>query len=393
MSGNEIIDKKELNSVVNIFKKSNGVLFAHGFEKRRKNIFRTKIFENNFKNYLKINHAVSCSSGTAAGVMCLRALGIKEGDEVIVPSFTFIAAVEAIIEVGAIPIIVDSDISYNMCPIQAEKKINKKTKCIMLVHMLGVPSNIDKFLKLKKKYNLKIIEDACESLGAEYKNKKIGTFGDASFFSFDFAKIITTGEGGMCVTDSKRTQKMLQAIRDHGHENKNGLHRGLDKAIVRGFNFRMSELQAAVGIEQLKKIKKILLLKKKNYTFLEHLFNKNFNQIKIRYNFKFSKQLYDFLVIQFKNNKIASKAYSRLNKAGISTGILPVASRWHYAGYWKHIFKDNQKFKKYNLKTWKNSWGQISTSLSLPISIIENSKDLKIKFNKIKKILNNIDVN
>tara|TARA_B100000579_G_C22519301_1_gene705375 strand:- start:172 stop:732 length:561 start_codon:yes stop_codon:yes gene_type:complete len=186
---------------------------------------------------------------------------------------------------------------------------------------------------------------------------------------------------------------MLQAIRDHGHENKNGLHRGLDKAIVRGFNFRMSELQAAVGIEQLKKIKKILLLKKKNYTFLEHLFNKNFNQIKIRYNFKFSKQLYDFLVIQFKNNKIASKAYSRLNKAGISTGILPVASRWHYAGYWKHIFKDNQKFKKYNLKTWKNSWGQISTSLSLPISIIENSKDLKIKFNKIKKILNNIDVN
>ena len=103
--------------------------------------------------------------------------------------------------------------------------------------------------------------------------------------------------------------------------------------------------------------------------------------------------MYDFLVIQFKNNKIASNAYLKLNKTGISTGILPVASRWHYAGYWKHIFKDNPKFTKYNLKTWKNSWSQISTSLSLPISIIENSKDLKIKFNKIKKILNNIDVN
>ena len=155
------------------------------------------------KDFLKVKYAATCSSGTAAGVMCLRALGIKAGDEVLVPSFTFIAAIEAILEIGAIPVIIDGDKTFNMCPIEAEKKISKKTKCIMLVHMLGVPADISSFIKLKK-YNLKIIEDACEALGAEHKDKKIGNFGDASFFSFDFAKIITTGEGGMCVTNSKK---------------------------------------------------------------------------------------------------------------------------------------------------------------------------------------------
>ena len=387
MSGNEIINKKELNAVTNVFKKSNGVLFAHGFEKRRKNIFRTKIFENNFKKFLKIKYATTCSSGTAAGVMCLRALGIKTGDEVLVPSFTFIAAIEAILEIGAKPIIIDSDISFNMCPKDAEKKITKKTKCIMLVHMLGIPSDIGSFIKLKKKYNLKIIEDACEALGATYKKKNIGTFGDASFFSFDFAKTITTGEGGMCVTNSKKIYKLLQAIRDHGHENKKGLHRGLDKAIVRGFNFRMSEIQAAVGIEQLKKINTILNLKKKNYLILENLLLKKFRNLEIRYNHKNSSQIYDFLVVKFKNKSLASKVYLELNKHGVSTGILPVATRWHYAGYWKHIFKDFSKMSKFNLNTWKNSWGQLSTSLSLPISIIESKKKIKNKFNKIQKVL------
>ena len=126
MSGNEIIDRKEFKAITDIYKKSNGVLFAHGFEKRRKNIFRTKIFESNFKRFLKVKYAATCSSGTAAGVMCLRALGIKAGDEVLVPSFTFIAAIEAILEIGAIPVIIDGDKTFNMCPIEAEKKISKK---------------------------------------------------------------------------------------------------------------------------------------------------------------------------------------------------------------------------------------------------------------------------
>ncbi len=250
MSGNEIIGLDELNAIKQIFKKSNGVFFAHGFEKRRNNIFRTKIFEKNFSKFLGTKFAITCSSGTAAGQMCLKALGIGPGDEVIVPSFTFIAAVECIVAVGATPVIVDGDNSFNMCPAKVEKKITKKTKAIMLVHMLGVPSDINLFLKIKKKYNIKIIEDACESLGAKYKNKYIGTFSDVSFFSFDFAKMITTGEGGMCATNNKKTARLLQALRDHGHENKKNTHRGLDKAIITGFNFRMTEIQAAVGIIQ-----------------------------------------------------------------------------------------------------------------------------------------------
>ena len=178
----------------------------------------------------------------------------------------------------------------------------------------------------------------------------------------------------------KKTFNLLQAIRDHGHENKKGLHRGLDKAIIRGFNFRMSEVQAAIGIEQLKKIRKILFLKKKNYFILQSLLLKNFDDLEIRYNYKDSNQIYDFLVLKFKNRFIASKIYKKLNSLGISTGILPVATRWHYAGYWKHIFNDFPKMRKFNLNTWKNNWEQLSTSLSLPISINENKKKIEKKF-------------
>lgn len=387
MSGNEIIDKNELRSLTEIFSKSNGVFFAHGFEKRRKNIFRTKIFEKKFSEFLKVKYSVTCSSGTAAGSMCLKALGIKPGDEVIVPSFTFIAAIECIIAVGAVPIIVDSDESYNMCPKLVEKKINKKTKALMLVHMLGVPCDIQSFLKIKKKYKIKIIEDSCEALGAKYKNNYIGTLGDVGFFSFDYAKLITTGEGGMCVTNDKKIAKLLQALRDHGHENKPKLHRGLDKAIITGFNYRMTELQAAIGIEQLKKAKKILKLKKRNFKILASLIKRDFKNINFRKNFKNSEQIFDFMVIKFDNFKTAKKITLTLNKNNFSTGILPIANRWHYAGYWSHIFKENKIYRNHKLDKWKNNWDQINRSISIPISILDRQRDIKNKYKVLKKTL------
>jgi 8-amino-3,8-dideoxy-alpha-D-manno-octulosonate transaminase len=262
MSGNEIIGKEELSNIVDIFKKSNGVLFAHGFDKRRNKIFRVPIFEKSFAKKLKAKYAVACSSGTAAGAICLKAAGVKPGDEVITQAFTFIAAVESILSIGAIPKIVDVDNSLNMCPKKLKKAITKKTKCIMPVHMLGAPADMREILKISKKYNISVIEDACESTGVKYNNKYLGTLGLSGFFSLDFGKIITTGEGGMITTNSKKQYLQLKALRDHGHENKLGVHRGLDKALVRGFNFRMTEIQAAIGIAQLKKLDYIIKKKK-----------------------------------------------------------------------------------------------------------------------------------
>lgn len=262
MSGHEIIGKEEIKNINDIFKKSNGVLFAHGFEEKRNNIFRVKEFEISFAKKFKSKYAVACSSGTAAGVLCLRAAGVKPGDEVITQAFTFIAAIESILEVGAIPKIIDVDNSLNMCPHDLERNISKKTKCIIPVHMLGVACNMLEISNIAKKYRIPVIEDTCEAAGVKYKNKYLGTFGISSFFSLDFGKIITTGEGGMILTQNKKQYLLLKALRDHGHANQKGVHRGQDKALVRGFNYRMTEMQAAVGLAQIKKLDYILKKKK-----------------------------------------------------------------------------------------------------------------------------------
>ena len=381
MSGNEIIGKEELNSIKNIFTKSNGVLFAHGFEKRRNNIFRVKEFENNLAKFLKCKYVVACSSGTSAGYLALKALDIGPGDEVITQSFTFIAAVESIIQTGATPIIVDCDSSLGLDPKDLENKITKKTKCIMPVHMLGEPVNWQKIQKIAKKNKIFTVEDACESLGAKYKNKYLGTIGDIGFFSLDFGKIITSGEGGFLTTNNKIIYNRLKAMRDHGHENKKGIHRGLDKAIEIGFNYRMTEIQAAVGLAQLRKLNKILVLKKKNKSILV---NKLLKKIKSKnYSFRDShdqkNEQNDHLVIHLKNAKIAKKVFLTLKKRGINTGILPVATRWHYAGYWKHIWSKLKKNKIIYKGYWKNSWNLINRSISIHVSILETHNQIEKK--------------
>ncbi len=384
MSGNEIIDNQELKELKNIFTKSKGVLFAHGFDLRRNNIFRTKIFEKNFRKYLKCKYAVSCSSGTAAGTIALMALGIGKGDEVIVQSFTFIAAIESILMTGAKPVIVDTDNTLGMCPKDLQKKITKKTKCIMPVHMLGKSCNMDEIKKVSKLKKIPIIEDACEALGVKYKNKFIGTLGEMGFFSFDFGKIITTGEGGMVTTNNKNLYTKLKALRDHGHENKSNIHRGLDKAICRGFNFRMTEMQAAVGIAQLKKLKKILYLKERNFKIIEKkLLEKKL--IQLRKSNSGSSDQHDFLCLVFPNKILAKRVYLKFVKQKIPVGILPVAKKWHFAGDWGHLWKNDIRYSKSYKRMWSNSKNLLDRTISIPISI-KSSKKMILR--NVEKILN-----
>jgi len=394
MSGNEIIGKEELKNIIDIFKKSNGVLFAHGFDKRRNKIYRVQKFEKAFAKKLKSKYAVACSSGTAAGAICLRAAGVKPGDEVITQAFTFIASIESIIAIGAIPKIVDVDSSLNMCPKKLKKAISKKTKCIMPVHMLGSPANMKEILKLSKKNNIPIIEDACESAGVKYKNRYLGTLGLSGFFSLDFGKIITTGEGGIITTNNKKQYVLLKALRDHGHENKIGIHRGLDRALLRGFNFRMTEIQAAIGIAQLKKLDYIISKKRLNKYLLLNQIKKNTSKIDIRYSHETSKygDQNDHLVIYLKNKKKAIKMKKLLDNKNIPTGILPVASKWHYAGYWQHIWREDKRYKNYNkINYWKNAWSTLSRSISFPISIQEKKQNIIKKANIISNIINKLE--
>ena len=173
MPGFELIGKSELNEVKKIFKESNGVLFAHGFDKLRKNIFRVRKFEKQISNFFKIKYVQCVSSGTAAIKIALKSAGVKQNDEVITQGFNFIATIEAIVDCGAKPVITGIDNDLNLDLNHLKKLVTKKTKAIILVHMLGYSGEIDKIKSFCKKRKILLIEDNCEAVGAKYKKKNI----------------------------------------------------------------------------------------------------------------------------------------------------------------------------------------------------------------------------
>ena len=215
-------------------------------------------FEKMVAEHTGVKYAISASSGTSALHLILMAYGIGTGDEVIVPSMTFVATANAVTYTGAKPVFVDSDIeSWNIDPTKIEDLITKSTKAIIPVHLYGHPANMDPIKAIAKKYNLKVIEDAAEAQGASYKNQKIGSLGDAAMFSFFGNKIITTGEGGMVVTNDEVIADKCRLLRDHGMTaNKRYWH------LVVGYNYRMTNIQAAIGVAQMRKINSIVMKKK-----------------------------------------------------------------------------------------------------------------------------------
>ena len=198
---------------------------------------------------------MAVSSGTGAIDIAIKALNLKKNDQIIVPNFTIISSVIEIIKQGLRPIFVDSKIDdFNIDTELLEKKINKKTKAIMVVHIYGLPSNMEKILKLSKKYNLRIIEDCAEQLGQKYKKKEIGSFGDISTFSFFANKHITTGEGGMVVTNNAKYYEKCLKLRNICFEPKKPRFVHYDL----GWNYRMTNLQASIGCAQLKKLNQFI---------------------------------------------------------------------------------------------------------------------------------------
>lgn len=222
-------------------------------------------FEKEFAEYCGAEYAVAVSNGTVALHLALVALGIKEGDEVLVPDLTFAASINAIIYTGAIPVVVDVDkTTWTISLEDIEKNINSKTKAIMPVHLYGHPCHMDELMEIAKKHKLLIIEDAAEAIGARYKNKHVGIFGDSSTFSFFGNKTITTGEGGMVFFKEKDAYEKALVLRDHGmSKTKKYWHDYV------GFNYRMTNLQAAIGCAQMERIDEFVNEKRK----LAHFYN------------------------------------------------------------------------------------------------------------------------
>lgn len=211
-------------------------------------------FENNFSKYCGVQYGIATSNGTTALHLALTALGIGAGDEVIVPDITFAATINAVIYTGATPVIVDiEEDSWCISPDEIEKAITPKTKAIIPVHIYGQPCNMGKICEIASRNNIYIVEDCAEAHGAEWKDKKVGSFGIISCFSFFGNKVVTTGEGGMCVTNSKELNDKMRILRDHGMSKERKYYHE-----VIGFNYRMTNLQAAIGTAQVERIDSIL---------------------------------------------------------------------------------------------------------------------------------------
>jgi perosamine synthetase len=207
-------------------------------------------FESDFAEFCGTKHGIATSNGTVALHLAMVALGIGEGDEVIVPDLTFAASINTVIHANATPVIVDiKEDTWCIDPAEIEKAITPKTKAIMPVHVYGQACDMDAIMAIAEKHNLYVIEDAAEAHGAEFKGKRVGSFGHVSTFSFYGNKVITTGEGGMCVTNSDELNERMRVLRDHGMSKQKRYWHDMV-----GYNYRMTNLQAAIGCAQLERI-------------------------------------------------------------------------------------------------------------------------------------------
>ena len=369
MPGFEVIDEKEKKAISRIFDEGK-VFFAHGFDNKRKH-YHVREFENKLKTVFspKMADALCVSSGTAAIKVALKALGIGKGDNVITQSFNFIATVEAIVDTGASVIFTDIDDTLNMCPMSLESLITKKTKAIIPVHMLGVPADMISINNIGKKFKIPIIEDACEAIGAKVAKKYVGGLSEFGVFSFDFGKMITTGEGGALFSKKKNDGKIARMYHDHGHKNIPDLPRGLDRAGLIGFNYRMTEISGAFGKVQLGKFSGILKESKKRYLTLERYISHN--QIKLRHVNLGNEPNYDTFVISIENKKLRNRVISLLNQTGFGTKNLPDAFNWHCAYFWKHI---NKKIRN---KEVTNCYKRLLRCVAIPILVSRPIIDYK----------------
>jgi len=335
MPGFEVIGQEEFEQVKQVFE-SGGVLFRHGFDDRRNGVYKVRDFEEAFARKMEVEHALAVTSGTAALRVALAGISVGPGDEVITQAFTFVATVEAIIEAGATPIVTEVDSTLNMDPEDLERRITPETKAIIVVHMLGIPCRLGEISAIARERGITLIEDTAWGCGGLYQGRRLGTYGDIGTFSFDFAKTMTTGEGGMVVTSNSEIAERVRAWHDHGHENNPDLPRWIDSRSGSGFNYRMSELQGAVGLAQLEKLAGVLDSQRRNKRTLKHAIS-SLDGITLRSVPDGSEETADALVFYVDDHETALRCRERLVDAGVGTKILPEAITWHFAGTWTHM--------------------------------------------------------
>ena len=324
-------ERKEVNDVL-----ETGILMRYGFDGPRKGIWKAVELEEAIKKTFGCNYAQLTSSGTAALTTAMAALGIGSGDEVIMPSFTFVASFEAVLSVGAIPVLVDIDETLTLNPAAVRAAITPNTKCVMPVHMCGSMADLDALQAICKEHKLILLEDACQSIGGTYKGKALGTIGDAGTFSFDFVKMITCAEGGVVMTNNKEVYTKSDGYTDHGHDHL-GVDRGADLHPFIGYNYRISELHAAVGLAQIRKLDTFLALQKKNNKSLR-AYLETIPEISFRVVPEGGDDSCSFLSWFLPTAELTQAVIETMKAEGILAGnFYWYANNWHYIRKWDHL--------------------------------------------------------
>jgi 8-amino-3,8-dideoxy-alpha-D-manno-octulosonate transaminase len=308
----------------------------YGFDGPRKGIWKSKELEAAICKTFGTGYAQLTSSGTAALTTAMASFGIGAGDEVIMPAFTFVASFEAVLSMGAVPVLVDIDETLTLNPAAVKAAITPKTKCIMPVHMCGSMADLDALKAICDEHQLILLEDACQSIGGTYKGKHLGTIGHAGTFSFDFVKMITCGEGGVVMTNDQNIYTKCDAFTDHGHDHL-GVDRGADLHPFLGYNFRISELHAAVGLAQIRKLDTFLTIQRRNNhilrSYLEQVPGISFRVVPDP-----SGDSASFLSWFLPSQDKMEKAIEALKSAGIFAGnFYWYANNWHYIKKWDHL--------------------------------------------------------
>jgi len=324
-------------------------------------------FENKFKRLFNYKHAISVSNGTAALHLAVMALGIKKGDEVIVPSLTYVATANVVSYAGAKVVFADVNLNDWQISIDSIKKnITKKTRAIILVHLYGQPCNLDPIIKLAKKNKIKIIEDCAEALGSKYNNNFVGSLGDISAFSFYGNKTITTGEGGMVVCKDKKIYKIILKLKSQGLNLESKKYYDHD---VVGYNYRMTNICAAIGLAQLSKLNLIIKKKIDIFTKYKKILSKHF--IRLHDQNKNTRHTFWLVNILCKNLNQKKKLINYLKKKSIET---------------RPIFGPMHKLKMYRTKkNFKNSEFISNTGISLPSYPSLKSNEIKYICHQIIK--------
>ena len=331
-------EKKQVNEVL-----ETGILMRYGFDGPRKGIWKSKELEQAICQTFGSSYAQLTSSGTAALTTAMAALGIGVDDEVIMPAFTFVASFEAVLSMGAIPVLVDIDETLTLSPAAVKAAITPKTKCIMPVHMCGSMADLDALKEICDTHNLILLEDACQSIGGTYKGKHLGTIGHAGTFSFDFVKTITCGEGGVVMTNDQNVYTKSDAFTDHGHDHL-GVDRGADLHPYIGYNFRISELHAAVGLAQIKKLDLFLSIQKKNNQILKS-YMEQVPGISFRLVPDPAGDSASFLSWFLPTQAATEKVIEAMKSEGIMAGnFYWFNNNWHYIKKWDHLKSANSLY-------------------------------------------------